>query len=171
MTATALIDANRAVVGIAVSFGPSRSGWDYQPEQFDRWLALEMGLGMRIDHGPVIDHRGAIRYVGRWVAFAEVRTPVHGLLCLGEIADDESTRGFGSQLLHDLKLIMHQQVLPRDYWGLSIACHLDEETQSVLPFEVSLTRDPACPDAAILGVGPEAVDRWHLLTEAAPKAA
>lgn len=163
-----IIDANRAIVGLACSFDqPGVGGWRFQPHQFDDWLSLEMGVPMRINHDSVIDSKGAIMYVGRWVNFAIVEQPVRGLLALGQI---DSARGYGDQMLHDLSLIFHQW-LPRDYWALSIACHIAEDVDRVLPYEISLTRNPVDPDAALLGVGPQAVDRWNLLTEAAPKAA
>lgn len=163
---TSLVDPERAIVGIACTFGKRIGNWTFQPSQFDRWLALEPGLNMRINHGSVIDHRGAIATVGRWRAFKVITQPVPGLLALGEIGDDDATRGFGDQLLHDLGLIFEQQWLPTDYWALSIACHVfAEEGEHVYPYEISLTRSPADLDAVLLGVGPQAVDRWHFLTE------
>lgn len=119
------IDANRAILGLACTFDkPTRGGWRFAPHQFDAWLDLEMGLPMRIDHGSAFDHKGAIMHVGKWVNFAVVTQPVPALLALGQI---DSARGFGDQMLHDLRLIFHQQQwLPTDYWGLSTAAHLDE---------------------------------------------
>ena len=163
------IDPQRAILGIACTFGKSIGGWTLQPDQFERWLALEPGLDMRINHGNVIDHHGCIATIGRWRAFKIITQPVHGLLALGEI---DSARGFGDQMLHDLHLIFEQRWLPRDYWGLSIACHVfPDEGEFVWPYECSLTRRPADPDAAVLGVGPEAISRWQLLTETREAAA
>jgi hypothetical protein len=159
------IEPDRAIVGLACVFGERTGGWVFQPEQFERWLALRMGLKMRVDHGPVIDGRGYVANIGRWLDFAIVKQPVHGLLALGEIGDDAATLGHGSPLLHDLQLIFSQRWLPTDYWGLSIAAHTSEEEGAVLPYEISLTRTPASPDAVVLGVGPTALERWALLTE------
>lgn len=159
------IDPARAICGVAAVFGqPSANdNWVFQPEQFQDWLALGMGLPMRVDHGPLVDGRGVILHLGRWVDFAIIEYPIHGLLALGEVGDHASTRGYGSSLLHDLQLIFDQRWLPSDYWALSIAAHVGDA--AVLPYEVSLTRAPACHDAVLLGVGPEAIRSWDFLTE------
>jgi hypothetical protein len=56
------IDPARAICGVAAVFGqPSANdNWVFQPEQFQDWLALGMGLPMRVDHGPLVDGRGVI---------------------------------------------------------------------------------------------------------------
>jgi hypothetical protein len=41
-------------------------------------------------------------------------------------------------------------------------------TDAVLPYEVSVTRNPAFADALVLGVGADALATWEILTEAAP---
>jgi hypothetical protein len=43
-----------------------------------------------------------------------------------------------------------------------------EEDNIVKPYEVSLTREPAFPDAKIISVGEQAMSTWDLLTERAP---
>ena len=83
----------------------------------------------------------------------------------------DSARGFGDQMLHDLHLIFEQRWLPGDYWGLSIACHVfPDEGDFVWPYECSLTRRPADPDAAVLS-SYEGHPRWQLLTETREAAA
>jgi hypothetical protein len=59
--------------------------------------AVLLAVPMCVDRGPVIDHHGVIVNVGRWVDFAIIQQPVPGLLALGEIADDDATRGYGSR--------------------------------------------------------------------------
>jgi hypothetical protein len=92
--------------------------------------------------------------------FAVVEYPINGLLCLGEIED---AAGFGDQLLSDIECMLSQEWLPAG-WGMSLAYGMVDAV--AWPYEVSLTRSPQFADARILGVGPDALRVWDLLTEA-----
>jgi hypothetical protein len=114
---------------------------------------------LRVDHGPLINSRGVIMNVGVVRGVAEISNTVNGLLILAEI---DHAEGYGDGLLHDIRSILSQTWLPA-VWGLSIAAHVTEDT--VLPYEISLTKRPAYENAKVLGVGEEALDTWNLLTE------
>jgi hypothetical protein len=99
----------------------------------------------------LISHRGVIMNAGTVRHFAEISTPVPGLFVLAEVDHSE---GWGDSLLVDIGSILSQRWLPAA-WGMSIGAHLTEDT--VLPYEVSVTRNPAFEDALVLGVGADAL--------------
>lgn len=154
-------EPDRAICGIATAFGqPSpNDGRSWKAEQFRDFLALETAVPLRVDHGSLITGRGVIMHIGMVRRFATITYPTHGLLIMAEVDDAE---GFGDELLHDIAAITSQTWLPH-IWGLSIAAYVTED--AALPYEVSVTRSPAYPDAKILGVGEQAMSNWRMLTE------
>ena len=77
---------DRLVCGFATVFGQrSYDGRSWSVGEFSSWLRLEMAQPLRLDHGPIFDHHGAIASVGAARRFAVVRTPVQGLLTLAEL--------------------------------------------------------------------------------------
>jgi hypothetical protein len=155
-------DPDRALVGVATVFNQrSRNGWFWSAAAFKDFLGLETAVPLRVDHGPLISHRGVIMNVGTVRHFAEISSPVRGLLVLAEVDHSE---GWGDSLLVDIGSILSQRWLPAA-WGMSIGAHVTEDT--VLPYEVSVTRNPAFEDALVLGVGADALATWEILTEAA----
>jgi hypothetical protein len=159
-----MINSERCFVGVACTFGKRvrNDGHIFAPEMFKRFLDLEMGLPLRVEHGSLLTSKGAIRYVGAVRKFHVIDYPVHGLLILAELHDDPA--GWSNELLHDLAAIASQQWLPQA-WALSIGAHIGEGT--VLPYEISLTQSPADHDAKILAVGAEAITTFELLSEVA----
>jgi hypothetical protein len=127
-------DPNRAICGIATVFGqPSpndRRIW--KVEHFRRFLDLEIGIPLRIEHGPLITNSGVIRYLGTVRRFAVVEYPVPGLLVLAEMDDIPELE----DLLADLVAITTQRWLD-PAWGMSLAAHVLAEDGTAKPFEVS----------------------------------
>jgi hypothetical protein len=159
-------DPNRAICGIATVFGqpnPNDRRIIYRPEHFQRFLDLEIGIPLRIEHGPLVTNRSCIRYIGTVRRFAVVEHPVPGLLVLGEIDDIPELE----DLLADLVAITTQRWLD-PAWGMSLGAHVLAEDGTAKPFEVSLSQSPAFPDAKIISVGERAISTWDLLTERAP---
>jgi hypothetical protein len=154
-------DPYRALCGIATVFGQTspNDGRSWKAQQFRDFLALEIAIPLRVDHGPLITSRGVIMSVGTVRQFATITYPTHGLLILAEVDD---AAGFGDELLADLAAVTSQTWLPH-CWGLSIAAHATED--AALPYEVSVTRSPALEDSKILGVGGRAISTWQMLTE------
>jgi hypothetical protein len=70
-------------------------------------------------------------------------------------------------MLADLVAITAQRWLD-PAWGMSLGALVIDEENIVKPYEVSLTREPAFPDAKIISVGERAMSTWDLLTECAP---
>jgi hypothetical protein len=111
-------DPNRAICGIATVFGqpnPNDRRIIYRPEHFQRFLDLEIGIPLRIEHGPLITNRSSIRYIGTVRRFAVIEHPVPGLLVLGEIDDIPELE----ELLADLVAITTQRWLD-PAWGMSL---------------------------------------------------
>jgi hypothetical protein len=98
--------------------------------------------------------------VGTARQFAVVTYPAPGLLVLGEI---DYADGWGDRILADIDSILRQRWLPA-VWGFSIGGLTAEG--KVLIEEVSLTRNPAHPDARVLAIGADALSTWELLSEA-----
>jgi hypothetical protein len=156
-----LDDPDRWLCGVATIFGEAcpNDGRIWTAAMFQRWLDLEMAVDLRIDHGPLITGRGVIANLGTVGHFTVIKQPVYGLLCIAQVARDQWS--WGDALLHDIGRMLEQRWLPPG-WGLSIGAHTDGET--VLPYEISLTRSPAVPDALVLAVGPDSIDTYELLT-------
>ena len=155
-------DPNRPICGMATVFGqPSpNDGRIYRAEHFQWFLDLEMGVPMRLNHGSLITNRSCIRYIGAVRRFAAVEHPVPGLLALAELDDIPELE----DLLADLVAITSQRWLD-PAWGMSLGALVIDEEGIVKPYEVSLTREPAFPDAAIISVGERALSTFDLLTE------
>jgi hypothetical protein len=155
-------DPHRAICGIATVFGqPSpndRRIW--KVEHFQRFLDLEIGIPLRIKHGSLITNRSCIRYIGTVRRFAAVEHPVPGLLVLAELDDIPELE----DILVDLVAITSQRWLD-PAWGMSLGALVIDDEGIVKPYEVSLTRQPAFPDAAIISVGERALSTFDLLTE------
>jgi hypothetical protein len=79
---------------------------------------------------------------------------------LGEI---DYADGWGDRILADIDSILRQRWLPA-VWGFSIGGLTAEG--KVLIEEVSLTCNPAHPDARVLAIGADALSTWELLSEA-----
>jgi hypothetical protein len=115
-------DPNRAICGISTVFGqpnPNDRRIIYRPEHFQRFLDLEIGIPLRLEHGPLITNWGVIRYIGKVRRFAVVEHPVAGLLVLGEIDDIPELE----DLLADLVAITTQRWLD-PAWGMSLGAHV-----------------------------------------------
>jgi hypothetical protein len=112
----------RAIVGIGTVFGqPSpNDGRIWKAEHFEQFLNLQIGIPVRVDHGPLITSRGVIKSVGTARRFAPITWPTDGLAVLAEI---DGADGFGDDLLHDIAAVTSQTWLPH-CWGLSCgACN------------------------------------------------
>jgi hypothetical protein len=152
-------DPSRLICGLATLFGVrSANGYLWSVEQFQRFLDLQIGIPLRVDHGSLITNRGAIRYIGTARYFATVESPAPGLLCVAELDHDDF--GFGEQVIADLVAMTSQRWLPPN-WAMSIGARYTEDL--IMPYEVSITQSPAFEDARILAVGPEALSTWELL--------
>ena len=156
------MNSDRLLCGLATTYGqPSANdGRVWTPEHFAEFIECEVGIPLRVDHGPLLNSRGFIADVGTVRRFASVTYPRPGLLILAEIA---SAEGFGDQLLADLRLMCQQLWLPPG-WSLSVGALVYDESVAI-PHEVSVVRRPAHPDARILSVGKDAIESWALLTE------
>jgi hypothetical protein len=153
------VNPERQIVGVATIFGQRAHGgtlWD--PVEFERWLAMEMAVPVRLDHGAILDSRGGILDIGRAGPFAIIQRPVHGLLALLELDPGP----WQDALLADLRRHLESPYL-RPY-GLSIGAHR-LRGEVCLPYEISLTQQPGFADALVLDVGPQSQDTWSLLTE------
>ena len=158
------VDPQRAICGIATVYDQRSRNGDraWKREHFERFLAVETAVPLRLEHGPLITHHGAIRYVGVVRQLASIAYPVAGLLILAEVDDAD---GFGDKLLADLASLGGHSYLP-SCWHLSVAAHVGEEDgeQFAWPFEISIVHTPAIEDTKILAVGSHAIDVWRLLT-------
>jgi hypothetical protein len=153
------VNADHQIVGVATIFGQrAYGGTMWQPEEFERWLAMEMGLPVRLDHGAILDSRGGILNIGRAGPFAVIRRPVFGLLACLEL--DEGP--WQDALLEDIRQHLESPYL-RPY-GLSIGAHR-LRGEVCLPYEISITQQPGFAQALILGIGEQAQAVWSLLTE------
>jgi hypothetical protein len=158
-----ITNSSRAICGFATLFGVrSANGYLWQAEQFQRFVDLQIGVPLRVDHGSLITNRGCLRYIGIARYFAAVESPAPGLLCVAELDHDDF--GFGDQVIADLVAMTSQRWLPAS-WGMSIGARYTEDM--IVPYEVSITQSPGFEDARILGVGPEALSTWELLTGSA----
>ena len=159
------VTPDRAICGIATCFDvPSRDGNVWSADQLSSAWDLEMPVPLLIDHGPIVASHGFIDNVGEIYRFAYVTYPLDAMLILGEI---DYARGFGDSILSDLRANLNQLYLPPT-WGFSVGGWRDPDTGEVVLSEVSLTRRPAYSDARVLGVGPEAVELFAMLTEKRP---
>jgi hypothetical protein len=153
------VNPQRQVVGVATIFNQrSYGGLCWQPEEFGRWLGMEMAVPVRLDHGPILSSSGGILDIGRAGPFAVIRQPVFGLLALLEL--DEGP--WQDALLADIKQHLGSPYLQP--YGLSIGAHR-LRGEVCLPYELSISLDPGFAQALILDVGPQAQDTWDLLTE------
>jgi len=66
----------------------------------------------------------------------------------------------------DISSVLSQRWLPAA-WGMSIGAYATEDT--VVPVEISLTRNPAFADVRVLAVGADALAAFELLSEAAAR--
>jgi hypothetical protein len=157
------INAHRVVCGLATVFDqPSlKDGDSWSAEIFRDWVDVAQPIPLLYDHTPIFSPWGVTPKLGTAYRFAEVSYPVHGILALCEI---EAADGWGDSALADIKSILSQRYLPAA-WGLSIAVYPAEDMSFVVPFELSLTKRPSFEDCKILGVGCDAIDLWHDLTE------
>jgi hypothetical protein len=160
------MNVDRLIVGMATVFGqPGQDGSKpWRAETFADFLALEVAVPLRIDHGPLIDGRGMIDNLGTVRRFAAVTEPVAGLLCVAEI---DHAGGYGDSILRDINSILRQLWMPAG-WGMSLGAWVTEDIDAAMPYEVSVTRHPAFEDALVLAVGADALNVWELLTETAP---
>jgi hypothetical protein len=153
---------DRAICGVAARFDvrSASDGRVLTAAMFERFIALQAGVPLRLSHGPLLTRKGAIRHIGKIRKFAAISHPIPGLLVLGEIDDIPEVE----ELLGDLRLMCSQTLLP-PAWGFSIGAHIAAEEELAWPFEVSLTLDRADHDAKLLAVGAEAITTFALLTE------
>ena len=156
------MNGDRALCGLATTYGqPSANdGRVWTPEHFREFIDLEVGIPLRVDHGPLLNSRGFIANIGTVRRFASVIHPTPGLLILAEI---DHAEGYGDQLLADIALMCQQSWLPPG-WSLSVGALVYDESLAI-PHEISVVRRPAHPDARILSVGKDAIESWALLTE------
>jgi hypothetical protein len=117
-----------------------------------------------VDHGPLVASWGLVDNVGEIGRFAHVTYPLDAMLILGQV---DFAHGFGDTILDDLRMTLQQRYMPPG-WGFSVGGWQDPDTGEVVLSEVSLTRRPAYSDARVLGVGPEAVELFAMLTEKRP---
>ena len=154
------MNPQRCIVGIALPFGvcsrDDRGPWGESDIQ--EWLTCGVGLPCRLDHGPILDRDSFIYTIGAARDFAVVRQPVYGLLTMIEI--DEGR--WGDAVLRDVDHLLRARWLPPG-WGLSLGIYATEH--GILPYEVSLTRNPAFEDSMIIACGAETQGVWNLLTE------
>jgi hypothetical protein len=157
-----LDDPSRLLCGYATVYDQPRrdDGRSWSAEQFEEFVALEIGVPLRVDHGPLFDRHNVIMSIGKCRRFASVTHPVPGLLMLAEVG---CVGTYGDQLLHDLEVQRSQSWLPAG-WRFSIGA-LVSEGGLVIPHEVSITSRPAYDAAVILEVGDGALSTWELLTE------
>ena len=150
---------DRLLCGVATIFGQrAHGGTLWEPGEFVRWLAMEMGLPVRLDHGAILDSHGGILDIGRAGPFAVIQRPVHGLLALLELDPGD----WQDALLEDVRQHLESPCL-RPY-GLSIGAHR-LRGEVCLPYEISITQQPGFAQALILGIGEQAQAVWRLLTE------
>lgn len=160
------MNVDRLVCGLATVFDvASRNGGSWSAEAFSRWLELDSGLSMRVEHDSVrrpaqavLTDAALLMYpgtehvsVGRWSRFAAVAsgsTPA-GLLALGEV--DTGTVGDG----------VLGAVRDGTLCGLSLGAWRDDD--HVVPYECSLTTSPAYDQALILGTGAAAARVFEML--------
>ena len=156
------MNPDRALCGLGTTYGqPSANdGRVWTHEHFAEFIECEVGIPLRVDHGPLLNSRGVIANVGVVRRFASVTYPAPGLLILAEVSPAE---GYGDQLLADLTLMCRQTWLPPS-WSLSIGALVYDESIAV-PIETSIVNRPAYEDARIFAVGREAQATWDLLTE------
>jgi hypothetical protein len=150
-----LDNPNRAIAGVAATFGRRINGVTLTAPMFREWLALGVGLDLRLDHGSLINHTGVLTRIGAARRFSATD---QDLLVLAEL--DKDRAGFNDSVLYDLRLQLAQRWLAPG-WGFSLASHVGSGV--ALPFELSITRSPADLDAVILGVGAEAVAKYEEL--------
>jgi hypothetical protein len=153
------VNPDRQIVGVATLFGQrAHGGTLWHPEEFERWLAMEMGIPVRLDHGAILDSSGGILDIGRAGPFAIIERPVHGLLALLELDPGD----WQDAILRDVEQHLESPYLKP--YGLSIGAHRIRG-EVALPYELSITQSPGFPDALVLGVGTQAQAVWSLLTE------
>jgi hypothetical protein len=157
------INADRVVIGLATVFDqPSlKDGDSWSAEIFRDWVDVAQPLPLLYDHKPIFNPWGPTEKLGTAYRFAEVSYPVPGILALCQV---DRADGYGDTVLADIRSILSQRWLPAA-WGLSIAVYPAEDMSFVVPFELSLTKRPSFEDCRILGVGGNAIDLWHDLTE------
>jgi hypothetical protein len=152
-------DVGRVICGVCTVFGQrAPNGVYWEADQFAEFLDLSTAIPLRVDHGPLINSRGVIANVGIVRYFAEIKYPMHGLLCLAEI---DHAEGYGDALLADIAALTSQAWLPAG-WGLSLGALYTSEI--AMPYEISVTRSPAFEDCKVLGAGERAIESWILLT-------
>lgn len=146
--------AERALCGYAAPYGPpSDRGHVFEPHSFTRFLASGLGAYLRHEHRATITHRGVEESVGTVREFRNVGYPMPGLLMLAYLSDGPGAE----QLLNALRTDVAG-------WGLSIGLwEYEDQLEAYGIGEVSVTRSPAFDDAAVLGVGHEALGFWELL--------
>ena len=165
MMSVTAINPDRGICGIITTLDtPDRNGEVWQSEQLDLFLGLEPEVPLWLNHMPPYGRFGFVDRLGAVRRYAAIDYPVSGVLALGEV---ESARGIGDGVLHDLRLSLSQQYFGSP-WGFSVGAVKDPETGEVIIREVSLTHNPACRDAKVLAVGPEAVELFDMLTEKRP---
>lgn len=157
-----MIDADRAVLGVAATF--ARAGGEWVPEHFGRFVAARVGVPMLWDHVPVIVSSGRVaQRCGAWRRFAVVDTDLlSGLVVLGEC--DATAEGLA---LYDLVAESLRDPYGRGTYGLSIGAGEVVDygrTAHVLLREVSVTARPADPGAVLLATGPAAVRGYETLS-------
>jgi hypothetical protein len=166
--------ADRLLCGLATRFDqPGLDGTPPWPASaFRRFVDLKLGVPLRVDHrstptlvqvGNALVNRPveSVGTVRRFAAVGEGTTPA-GLLCLAELDPGDP----GDALLWDLQRGLDPRSGARP-WGLSVGGYGVEyggAIEQVLPREISLTTDPAWPDALVLAVGADALRTWELLT-------
>lgn len=87
----------RTICGIATEFDVpcQNDGRSWSAAQFREFIDLEVGIPLRVDHGPLINSRGVIMNVGVVRGVAEISNTVNGLLILAEI---DHAEGYGDSL-------------------------------------------------------------------------
>jgi hypothetical protein len=152
------VNPDRQIVGVATIFNQRAYGGTlWEPAEFGRWLAMEMAIPVRLDHGAILDSSGVILDIGRAGPFAIIERPVFGLLALLELDEGD----WQDALLEDVRQHLESPYLKP--YGLSLGAHR-LRGEVCLPYELSLTQQPGFPDALVLGVGLMAQAVWDLLT-------
>jgi hypothetical protein len=162
------------ITGLATVFDqPGLGGTPPWPAKaFQRFVDLSTSVPVKLDHLPIAmaySNGQIITSVGRAFDFAivpEASTPA-GLLAMARLDEGD----LGDALLAEIRRGLQPWAEQR--WALSVGGkeRSGPAGQLVWPLELSLTRDPAYPDALILAVGADAARVFELLAGRPPHGA